>query len=96
MRSLSPPRVAALGELLVEIMRKGVGHSLTIPGDLVGPFPSGAPAIFAVAAARLGLPSMCIGVVGADDFGECVRDRLRNEGVDACQVRVGRRTSPGR
>lgn len=89
------PQVVALGELLVEVMRKGVDQPLTVPGDLVGPFPSGAPAIFAVAAARLGLPSGCIGVVGADDFGECVRDRLRSEGVDAGHVRVAQHHPTG-
>jgi sugar/nucleoside kinase (ribokinase family) len=93
--SRPPARVVAVGELLVEVMRKGAGQRLTIPGDMVGPFPSGAPAIFAVAAARLGLPSMCIGVVGADDFGECVRDRLLREGVDASRVRVAPRHPTG-
>ena len=88
MDSGSAPRVVSLGELLVEVMRKGVDQPLNLPGEFVGPFPSGAPAIFAAAVARLGVPSGCIGVVGADDFGECVLDRLRGEGVDVSRVRV--------
>lgn len=46
--------VIALGEALVEVMRPGAGQPLDRPGTFVGPLASGAPAIFAVAAARLG------------------------------------------
>jgi hypothetical protein len=35
-------RVVAVGELLVEVMRTELDSPLTRPGDLVGPFPSGA------------------------------------------------------
>ena len=50
------PAVISLGELLVEIMRDKVGSPLGQPGVFLGPYPSGAPAIFIVAAARLGCP----------------------------------------
>ncbi len=46
--------VISLGELLVEVMRKEVDQPLDRPADFVGPFPSGAPAIFIDAIARLG------------------------------------------
>lgn len=95
MSSRPAPRVLALGELLVEVMRKGVDQPLSRPGEFVGPFPSGAPAIFAGAAARLGLPTACAGVVGADDFGKCVLERLRVEAVDASHVRVAPRHPTG-
>lgn len=85
------PRVIALGELLVEVMRTGPDQPLSLPGEFVGPFPSGAPAIFIDAVARLGLPAGFIGVVGADAFGECVLGRLRADGVDLAHVR----TAPG-
>jgi sugar/nucleoside kinase (ribokinase family) len=39
----------------------------------------------------LGVPSGFVGVVGADDFGECVVGRLRADGVDTAHVR----TAPG-
>jgi len=86
------PVVISLGELLVEVMRKGVDQPLSKPADFVGPFPSGAPAIFIDAAARLlGGSTGFIGVVGADDFGECVVNRLVEDGVDT----RGIRTAPG-
>ena len=83
-----PPRVIALGELLVEVMRTDVDQPLSQPGAFVGPFPSGAPAIFADAVARLGMSVGFIGVVGADAFGDCVLDRLREDGVDTTCCRV--------
>lgn len=82
------PQVIALGELLVEVMRKNVDQPLSQPGELVGPYPSGAPAIFADAVARLGGSAGFIGVVGSDDFGDCVLDRLRGDGVDTTHVRT--------
>jgi len=85
------PRVIALGELLVEVMRKDVDQPLSRPGEFVGPFPSGAPAIFIDAVARLGMAAGFIGVVGRDDFGDCVVGRLRDDGVDTTYVR----TAPG-
>ena len=43
-----------MGELLVEIMRPKAGMELYEPGEFLGPFPSGAPAIFIDTVARLG------------------------------------------
>ena len=80
------PDILTLGEIIVELNRPGVDQPLWQPGSFLGPFPSGAPAIFADAAARLGRPygltSGIIGSVGRDDFGRCVLDRLRADGVD--------------
>jgi len=84
------PRVVTVGELLVEVMRKDVDVPLGRPADFVGPFPSGAPAIFADAVARLGTSSGIIGAVGRDEFGDCVLGRLEGDGVDTSAVkRVG-------
>lgn len=85
---MAAPRVIALGEILVEIMRPGRGQPLDRPGDFVGPFASGAPAIFAVAVARLGLPTGFIGAIGDDAFGRLLRKRLRYEGVDHAQLQT--------
>jgi sugar/nucleoside kinase (ribokinase family) len=88
------PQVIALGELLVEVMRPDVDQPLSRPGEFVGPFPSGAPAIFIDAVARLGVPAGFVGVVGgtldgeADPFGQCLLDRLHSDGVDTSHVRV--------
>jgi sugar/nucleoside kinase (ribokinase family) len=82
------PQVIALGELLVEVMRRQVDQPLSQPGEFVGPFPSGAPAIFIDAVARLGIPAGFIGVTGQDAFGTCVLDRLVGDGVDTTWVRT--------
>lgn len=70
-----------MGELLVEIMRPRAGMGLLAPGAFLGPYPSGAPAIFIDTVARLGHPAGIIGGVGEDDFGRCLLDRLRGDGV---------------
>jgi len=85
------PEIITLGEVLVEIMRPVAGQPLDQPGEFRGPFASGAPAIFAVAAARLGLDAGFIGAVGADAFGRLMRNCFRAEEVDASQLQ----TPPG-
>lgn len=73
-----------MGEILVEIMRTQVGIPLGHQGSFIGPFPSGAPAIFIDTAARLGHSAGIIGGVGNDDFGHSVVNRLKSDGVN-CQ-----------
>ena len=85
-------RLVSAGEILVEIMAERVGQSLLEPGPLVGPFPSGAPAIFVGQAARLGQPAGLIGAVGDDDFGRLNIARLRALGADVSAIAV----HPGR
>ena len=74
--------ILAMGEALVEVMRSSIGTPLDQEGSFAGPFASGAPAIYAVAAARLGFPVRFIGSVGRDAFGRLLRRRLQAEGVD--------------
>ncbi len=74
--------VVAIGEALVEVMRTRIDDPLDKPSEFVGPFPSGAPAIFADQAARLGHKVGFIGAVGDDDFGTCLLDRLQADGLD--------------
>jgi len=74
--------IISLGEALVEVMRPRVDEPLNQAGEFVGPFPSGAPAIFADAAARLGHRVGFVGAVGDDDFGSCLLDRLAADGID--------------
>ena len=59
-----------MGEILVEIMRPDVGMPLHQTGEFLGPFPSGAPAIFIDTVARLGHTAGIIGGVGQDEFGD--------------------------
>jgi sugar/nucleoside kinase (ribokinase family) len=71
------PRVLVVGEAITAFMR--------YPGDgeqpFHGPFPSGAPVIFASAAARLGVHVDLAAGVGDDDFGRQLYDRLVRHGV---------------
>lgn len=76
-----------MGELLVEIMRPRAGLGLLEAGPWLGPFPSGAPAIFIDTVARLGHAAGIIGGVGEDAFGHCVVRRLRADGVQCEYIR---------
>ncbi|MCI0398954.1 MAG: sugar kinase [Chloroflexi bacterium] len=80
--------VLTVGEALVEIMRPDRDQPLDKPGEFLGPFASGAPAIFAVAAARLGLASAFIGGVGNDAFGRLLQARLTHENVNTAGLRI--------
>jgi sugar/nucleoside kinase (ribokinase family) len=75
-----------MGEMLVEIMRPRAGMELFTPGEFVGPFPSGAPAIFIDTVARLDHSAGIIGGVGRDDFGKNILDRLKKDGVNTDYV----------
>ena len=80
--------VVTLGEILVEILATERGQSFLRAGSLLGPFPSGAPAIFIDQVARLGQPCGMIGCVGDDDFGQLNIERLRSDGVDVSAIAV--------
>jgi sugar/nucleoside kinase (ribokinase family) len=82
------PEVWTMGEMLVEIMRPETGMTLYETGQFTGPFPSGAPAIFIDAAARLGQRAGIIGGVGNDDFGKCLVDRLKADNANIQYVDV--------
>lgn len=75
-----------MGEILVEIMRPKAGMQLYDAGEFIGPYPSGAPAIFIDTAARLNHSAGIIGGVGEDDFGKCLLERLESDGVDCSHV----------
>jgi len=75
-----------VGEALAEVMRPGVDEPLDRTGAFVGPFPSGAPAIAAAAAARAGAPVTFIGTVGEDDFGRMFLARMERDGIEASRI----------
>jgi sugar/nucleoside kinase (ribokinase family) len=81
-------RLLVVGEALVEVMRPHPGIPLDKPGPFAGPFPSGAPAIAADAAARAGAEVSLIAAVGDDPFGRLLVDRLSADGVDTSGVCV--------
>ncbi|TIW82065.1 MAG: sugar kinase, partial [Mesorhizobium sp.] len=88
-------KLVCAGEILVEIMAERIGQSFRAPGPLVGPFPSGAPAIFIDQAARLGQPAGLIAAVGDDDFGHLNIERLRADGADISAITVHRGAATG-
>lgn len=88
-------KVITVGEMLVEVMRKDVDSPLDEPGEFVGPFPSGAPAIFIDAVAKLGMDSGIIGGIGDDEFGDCLSKRLKRDGVSLSGVKVDGELSTG-
>ena len=75
-----------MGEMLVEIMRSERDRPFDVTAGFTGPYPSGAPAIFIDAAARLGIKSGIIGGVGDDGFGVNLMTRLKDDGVDVSCV----------
>jgi sugar/nucleoside kinase (ribokinase family) len=81
-------KVVTIGEILVEIMATTPGEGFLEPIPLIGPFPSGAPAIFIDQVAKLGQPCGMIGCVGADDFGRVNLDRLARDGADVSAIAV--------
>ena len=88
------PTIVA-GEILVEIMATERGMGFLEPLTLVGPYPSGAPAIFIDQVARLGGGAGLIGCVGRDDFGTLNLERLKRDGVDVSAVDVSDRFPTG-
>ncbi len=87
--------IITMGEIIVEIMRANIDEPLDRACTFKGPYPSGAPAIFIDTAARLGHSAKIIGGVGDDDFGKCLLDRLRGDGVNCDDVIVNDRISTG-
>jgi len=80
--------VLTVGEALVEFVKGTKDSPHYEIGNYRGPFPSGAPAIFADAAARLGLKSGFVGAVGSDDFGKVLRERLFKDSVDVTHLKT--------
>ena len=94
-----PPDIICLGELLVEIMRTEVDIPHSNVGLYKGPYPSGAPAIFIDSAARMSksfnFSTGYIGVIGDDEFGKNIVEKLKNDGVDTSQIRIDKNKTTG-
>ena len=79
--------IICFAPLMVDIIRKEINVPLDSTGDFIGPFPGGDSVIMIDAATRLGAKTAFYGVVGDDDFGKCVTERLANDGVDVSGIR---------
>lgn len=91
MQGLAPETLGltvTVGEILVEIMATTVGAGFLSPQPLVGPFASGAPAIFIDQVARIGGACGIVAAVGDDDFGTLNLRRLEGDGVDVSAIAV--------
>ncbi|SHF75688.1 hypothetical protein SAMN02745157_2928 [Kaistia soli DSM 19436] len=81
-------KIVTIGEILVEIMATTFGDGFLEPQPLIGPFPSGAPAIFIDQVGKLGAAAAIVSAVGDDDFGTLNLERLKRDGVDVSAVEV--------
>lgn len=77
-----------MGEALVEIMRTEVNKPLNETALFKGPYPSGSSSIMISTVARMGHSGGIISGVGNDEFGQCILNRLRKDGVDTSKVLV--------
>lgn len=87
--------ICTIGELLVEFLAKEANQGFSRPGEFWGPYPSGAPAIFADQVARLGFGSVLFSCVGNDAFGEMNIVRLARDGVNVNGISVLSKATTG-
>ncbi len=78
--------VISLPELSVEFFRTELDIPFSKCSEMIGPFASAAPAIFADTFAKLGGKVAYLGTVGEDEFADCVLNKLSNDGVDVSRV----------
>ena len=83
-----PVGIVTIGEILVEIMATEPGDGFREPINLVGPYPSGATAIFIDQVGKLGFPCGIVACVGRDDFATVNVERLARDGVDVSAIAV--------
>tara|TARA_Y100000758_G_scaffold295262_1_gene253062 strand:+ start:3346 stop:4314 length:969 start_codon:yes stop_codon:yes gene_type:complete len=75
-------QILSIGEALVEFMASKIDQRLDQPGEFLGPFASGAPAIFIGQAAKLGVSAKLIACLGKDSFGQLIETQLKKYGAD--------------
>lgn len=88
-------KVWTMGELLVEVMRPEEDMELDKPYTFRGPYPSGSSGIFIRTVARMGAEAGIISGVGKDDFGKCILNHLKADGVDCSYVLESERGTTG-
>ncbi len=88
-------KVQTIGEILVEIVATTRGDGFMVAQPLIGPFPSGAPAIFIDQVGKLGTAAAIVSRVGADDFGRVNLSRLIQDGVDVSAVQIAEGEATG-
>lgn len=86
--------VVCVGEALVDFLPERPGQPVHAVERWLR-YPGGGPSNVAIGTARLGAKSALVGVVGDDEFGLFLRDRLSHEGVDVTHVRQSREGRTG-
>lgn len=85
--------ICTIGEILVEIMRKDIGVNHNEKGVYLGPYPSGAPAIFADACSNLGIKTSIIGSIGKDQFGEVLINKFKESKLNLEYINLSDKTT---
>ncbi|AEG62021.1 sugar kinase [Desulforamulus ruminis] len=80
--------IIIIGEILVEVMAKHLNQRFDQTGEFLGPFPSGAPAIFIDQATKTGSSCAIVAKVGNDGFGRLNIERLQRDGVDVQYIQT--------
>lgn len=88
-------KIGIIGEILVEIMATEKNQTFIEPGTWLGPYASGAPAIFINQACKLGAEGLMWGTVGDDDFGKLCVNHLQKNGVDTSAIKTSSLQSTG-
>lgn len=87
--------ILTIGEIVVEVMAKEIGQPFDATGEFVGPFPSGAPAIFINQAAKVGSSAGIISTIGNDAFGRLNYKKLQDDGVDVSFIKTTEKLTTG-
>lgn len=82
-------KLISIGELLIDFSSVGTGPLKDISQFVKNA--GGAPANVCVQAAKLGQRAIYLTQVGADGFGEFLRDALHKEGVDTSYIKMNRK-----
>ncbi|MGJ4997444.1 ribokinase [Bradyrhizobium sp. HKCCYLS3077] len=91
-------RVVVAGSINMDVVATAERHPRvgeTVAGQSVMYFPGGKGANQAVSAAKLGAPTVMIGRLGRDAFGEQLRAFLADQGIDLAAVRDSASASTG-
>lgn len=88
-------KIAIIGEVLVEIMAEKKNQTFSEHGTWLGPYASGAPAIFINQACALGAKGTIWGAVGDDDFGRLCLEHLQYNNVDTSHIKKSASQSTG-
>ncbi len=91
-------RVIVVGSLNMDIVARTErlpARGETVPGMSLHYYPGGKGANQAVASAKAGAPAMLVGAVGGDDFGNTLRNVLREQSVDISHIETIAEASSG-